>query len=56
MIDQHFRKYFENLKKYPPETFIVNISDKSYIVYVDDRLNFPRYKLSSELTEPINLN
>ena len=55
-VNDYFRKYFEKLKQYPPESFITKISDKDYIIVVDDRLNFPKFKIANEVTEPIIIN
>jgi len=55
-VNDYFRKYFEKLKQYPPDSFITKISDKDYIIVVDDRLNFPKFKIANEVTEPIIIN
>jgi len=54
MINDNFRKHFKGIKKYPPESFVTTISDKKYIINVDDRSNYPTFKISSEV-ETINI-
>ena len=54
MIDSKFRKHFKELKKHAPESFITTIGDKKYIIYVDDRMNYAKFRISSEV-ETINI-
>lgn len=52
-INNYFRELFVN--KIPPESLIANINDIDYIIIVNDRLNYPKFKLSNQLDTPIKL-
>ena len=54
-INTHFREYFNKLKQYPPDSFIIDISDKKYIVTTKDRHDYTTFTLSSEVEEPIKI-
>ncbi len=52
-INNYLRELFKN--KVPPESLIVNINDIDYIIIVNDRLNYPKFKLSNQVDTTIKL-
>lgn len=55
MIDDHFRKYFKELKTYPSDSFITTIGGIDYIINVTDKYDYPKFKISSEVEKSIKI-
>lgn len=52
-ISEHFRMVFKN--KIPPESFITTINNIDYIVIVENRFNYSKFKLSNPVETPIKI-
>lgn len=55
MIDDHFRKYFKELKTYPSDSFITTIGGIDYIINVTNKYDYPKFKISSEVEKSIKI-
>lgn len=54
-VEEKLRKKFKNSR--PDSSFTIEIGDKKYIISTEDRYgSYHKFKLESELTEPIRIN